>query len=267
MSVGSGKRPAICDSCFDIEDVSRDAAHRISDTAPPLPCLPFVEETTWNRASIAMDADTGQSSKQAGRELLESIFRDGTPATSANAAHLASTHFGRIEGKRLQLGNVDRARPVPGLKTRAHHQIQRRDQRLIKKKRRHQTTSSSLIEGKGKEREQEQKPFSRRERQRLGLEKIDENLSYEMMAPIRHLWLDYIHRLVGLVDENGAVQCNQFRRSKVAGKDGPVEVTLNANNVAAFQTSLVKADFCGAPMRGQWWRHLPARFPLLMFSP
>ena len=198
-----------------------------------------------------MDANTGQSSKRAGKQLLESIFHDGTPSTSANAAHLASVYFaGRMEGKRLQLGNIDRTRPVFGPNTLGHHQIQRRDQRLIKKRRR-QLSLPSSVKGKGKEKQEEQKPFSRRERQRLGLETIDENLSYEIMAPVHQLWLEYIHRLVAFIDENGVVQSNQFKWTTAEGKDGPVQVIMSANNVAAFQTSLVKADFCGALMRGE----------------
>jgi hypothetical protein len=198
-----------------------------------------------------MDIDTGQSSKDAGKELLESILRNGIASTSSDAANLASTYFStRVEGKKLALANLDRSRPIPKSHTIAHRQIQRRDERLLKKTR-SQAIYSNEDKGKRKEEDDQKKPFSRRKRKRLGLEDIDENLSYEIMTPIHRLWVEYIHRLIGLIDENGRVLSNQFQVSRDYQNGESLEVSLNSNNITAFQTSLVKADFCGASIRGE----------------
>lgn len=188
--------------------------------------------------------EAGQSSKQFGKDLLESILNDGTASASYNSSASAAAYFtSRVEGRRLQLANQDRSRPVAGVDTLAHHQIQKRDKRVVKKQRR---DNLHYIE-KGKQRE-ERKPMSRRQRKRQGLDTMDENLSFEILAPIHQLWLDYIHRLMGFVDENGLIQNNQLQ---VIHQDGQIEVSLSANAMNSFQSSIVKADFCGAPVRGE----------------
>lgn len=183
-----------------------------------------------------------------GEQLLESILKDGRKSTSTQAGLAAGYFSSRIEGKRLQLANQDRARPVAATDTLGHHQIQKRNKRLLKKKS-HYARGDSKGKINCRNIKEEKVPLSRRERQRLGLEVTDENLTFESLIPIHQLWLDYIHRLLGFIDENGSVQSNQVQVANGGQNDG--EVTISPNALNAFQSSLVKADFCGAPLRGE----------------
>lgn len=201
--------------------------------------------------------EAGQSSKQYGRELLESILNDGTASTSKVTGASSAMYFtSRVEGRRLQLGNQDRSRPVARIDTLAHHQIQKRDKRVLKKK----TKNGTLHQyEKGKQRE-ERKPMSRRQRQRQGLDTMDDQLSFETLEPIHQLWLDYIHRFMGFIDENGLIQTNNHF-SIVHERNGQPHISLNANAINSFQSSIVKADFCGAPIKSEFVISLHSIYP------
>lgn len=206
--------------------------------------------------------EAGQSSKQYGRELLESILNDGTAAsTSKDTGASSAVYFtSRVEGRRLQLGNQDRSRPVARIDTLAHHQIQKRDKRVLKKK----TKNGTLHQyEKGKQRE-ERKPMSRRQRQRQGLDTMDDQLSFETLEPIHQLWLDYIHRFMGFIDENGLIQTNNHF-SIVHERNGQPHISLNANAINSFQSSIVKADFCGAPIKSEFVISLPSITHIVVF--
>lgn len=201
-----------------------------------------------------MTAPGAERDKTFGRELLEIILKDGTPSTSAQAGVMAAGyHASRVEGKRLPLGNPDRPRPASAIGSAAHGQIQRRNKRLLSRDlggQRVRGGATGHVE-KGTREEKRPPPFSRRERQRLGLEDVDTSLTYESMLPIHQLWLGYIHRLLGFIDEKGAPQSSQFQivGGKQSGEGGD-DVVLSNNATNAFQASLVKADLCGAPLRG-----------------
>lgn len=175
-----------------------------------------------------------------GTQLLESILNDGTASTSANASRDASSYYHfRVDGKRVQLGNLDRSAPTPKVGSAASRQIEKRNQRLEKKyKKLHQDIPRDVMK------KEESRALSRRERKAAGLEKIDP-ITYEQLIPIHHLWKGYIQRLLGLVDEHGFAVQSQFTRQ---GQD----LCLIPSALNAFQTSLVKADFCGASMRGEY---------------
>lgn len=185
--------------------------------------------------------------KDFGQDLLHSILNNGIASTSSQSGTTAANLFdSRVAGRRLQLANIDRARPVPPVGSLGHYQIQKRDNRLIKKARRNVKKGPPPTK-------QKQLQLSRRERQRLGFEKIDKSITYDKLVSIHQLWLDYIHRLLGFIDENGSVQSNQVQVTGASNEVHDKQVTLNANAVNAFQTSLVKADLCGAPLRGRWF--------------
>jgi hypothetical protein len=180
--------------------------------------------------------------KPFGEDLLRSILADGSEKNNEQIG-LAASYFGsRVEGKRLQLANQDRRRPVAGIDTLGHHQIEKRNKRILKKRRQSTHTPHHKVKN-------EKVAMSRRERQRLGLENWDENITYESLLPVHNLWVEYIHRLLGLIDENCHTQTNQFHYTK--GSQGEKEeVTVNSSVINTFQTNIVKADLCGALVRG-----------------
>ncbi|UZJ56359.1 hypothetical protein CBS101457_005679 [Exobasidium rhododendri] len=182
-------------------------------------------------------------SKPFGEELLESILRDGADVDSNHAEMAASYFSSRVQGKRVQLGNIDRPRQGPKTNSLAHHQIEKRNERLLKKEKKTKR-GHKMKEFKKDEKVQ----LSRRERQRLGMEKIDDNVTYESLLPVHQLWLDYILRLLDFVDENGAVRSNQIHQI-TGGVEGEGKLAIASNTITAFQTSLMKADLCGAPLR------------------
>ena len=207
-----------------------------------------IDGRTFGSIHAAMAALQGSHD---GEKILEAILREGRSGQNGVDGAAAGLFASRVQDKRLQLANQDRARFVARPDSLAHRQQAKRDKRVVKQRGRGLRQSSpALAAHESGEKGEERGPLSRRHRQRLGLEETDWNLTFESLAPIHQLWLDYIHRLLGFIDEKGAVQSNQFRLKR--GIDGASdEVSMNANAVTAFQTSVVKADLCGAPMRGQ----------------
>lgn len=93
----------------------------------------------------------------------------------------------RIAGKRLQLANLDRPRPVNAEDSVAGQKLKKRDSRLVKKvqRDRNHLLSSGLAREHSKSKKKESnrqrhraegRPLSRRQRKLMGLERVDENI-------------------------------------------------------------------------------------------
>ncbi|KAN0060632.1 RNase P/RNase MRP complex subunit [Thecaphora frezii] len=85
------------------------------------------------------------------------------------------------------------------------------------------------------------KPLTRSQRKRLGLEEVDDNVGYDLMLPLHRMWCSYIQQLLNLtvLDAEGkAVPNPHFQPANLAN--------VVSNAVAGMQGSLVKADLCGA---------------------
>ncbi|SNX82529.1 related to POP4 - protein involved in processing of tRNAs and rRNAs [Melanopsichium pennsylvanicum] len=86
-----------------------------------------------------------------------------------------------------------------------------------------------------------QKPLSRSQRKRMGLEQVGVNISYELVKPLHDMWRSYIQQLLNIVAMNGKGQLvpnPQFDPRQLA--------TMSSGTVSAIQASLIKADLCGA---------------------
>lgn len=184
------------------------------------------------------------------RDVFISILTEGGPthsSSTSSVANAAQAFNSRIQDKRLNLENLDRARPIPAHDSLAAQKIRRRDARLIKKSRRRLTPSlkatATAIE---KERNDttSNKPLSRRQRKRIGLDEVDDKITYESLLQVHNLWLGYIQRLLGLIDQN-----DQINPSFLASSSSSASPTLSSANQSAIQSTIVKADFSGAPIR------------------
>lgn len=183
------------------------------------------------------------------RNVFISILTEGGPTLSpstsstANAAQAFNT---RVQDKRITLENLDRSRPVPPPGSTAAQKIRKRETRLIRKSKRRTTPSAravKAIEAQNKLK-QSDKPLSRRQRKRIGLDEIDENVTYESLLQVHNLWLGYIQSLLGLVDQHG-----QINRSIIQTSSNSSQASINSANQSAIQGTIVKADFTGAPIR------------------
>jgi RNase P/RNase MRP subunit p29 len=183
------------------------------------------------------------------RNVFVSILTEGGPTLSpstSSAANAAQAFNTRVQDKRITLENLDRARPIPPPGSVAAQKIQKREKRLIRKSKRRTTPSANAlrtieIEGKFN---QSDKPLSRRQRKRVGLDEVDENITYESLLQVHHLWLGYIQRLLGLVDQNDQINQNIIQTSSNSSN-----ALINPANQSAIQSTIVKADFTGAPIR------------------
>ncbi|PWN38229.1 uncharacterized protein FA14DRAFT_143124 [Meira miltonrushii] len=78
----------------------------------------------------------------------------------------------------------------------------------------------------------------------MGLDEVDENITYESLLQVHNLWLGYIQSLLGLVDQRG-----QANRSIIQTSSNSSQASINSGNQSAIQGTIVKADFTGAPIR------------------
>lgn len=191
----------------------------------------------------------GDEDVRKSRNVFVSILTEGGPTLSpstSSTANAIQAFKTRVQDKRLTLENLDRTRPVPAPDSLAAKKIRMREKRLIKKTKRRTTPSakSAVIMENENRFDQSDKPLSRRQRKTIGLDEVDENITYESLLQVHYLWLGYIQSLLGLIDQNG-----QINQSIIQKPSNSLHASINLTNQSNIQSTIVKADFTGAPIR------------------
>lgn len=241
--------------------------------------LPLSEK----KASMNAFGNSGSDSAASG--LLRAVL----PSSTSSDAQVAQYSRERLQDRRIQITNLDRARPRTGaddadVAARAELKLSRRKRRvkselsqlkrLLIAANRHDAASthqSSDVDEtvKGKQRhisslkrelkrishskkrantakrtaKVSHKQLSRSQRKRLGLEDVDDYVTFDLIKPLHDLWCSYIQQLLNMVVLNGQgelVPNPYFDASSLS--------VMSSGNVAAVQASLIKADLCGAEL-------------------
>lgn len=252
-----------------------------------------------------MNGDHAEASSSNSTSAAHQLLRDALDPNRVSDPQVSQYYRERLQDRRIQITNLDRARPPPGgndvdARTRAERKLVKRKRRVkselseLKRLRiaagrsaRHaavardqhlpsqpsasqfgqdQAATKELVRSKQRllsdatkqlkrlqsaprKRTNEakkidktpRKSLSRSQRKRMGLERVDANISYELVRPLHDMWCSYIQQLLNVVAMNskGQLVANpQFEPKHLA--------TMSSGTVSAIQASLIKADLCGA---------------------